>query len=181
LKGRVFVEVERCVACKRCVMACAVEHSVSKDMITAMTEVPAPRARVRLVAVDGVTIPTECRHCDGAACVAACPTGAVFKDGAHGPVILKSSRCVGCGSCVVACPYGVIRQHYETHEVYKCDLCAERLAADVEPACVEACPTGCLSFGVEQELRSWLKDMASMQATRIEQYARISEPEQNKA
>jgi anaerobic carbon-monoxide dehydrogenase iron sulfur subunit len=174
LKGRVFVEVERCVACKRCMLACAVEHSASKDMLTAMTEVPAPRARVKLTSVDGVSVPTECRHCDAAACVAACPTGAVFKDGPHGPVMLKSELCVGCGSCVVACPYGVIRQHYETHEVYKCDLCAERLAAETIPACVEACPTGCLSFQVESELHSWLKDVCAAQAQRIQQHAKIA-------
>ena len=178
LKGRVFVEVERCVACKRCVLACAVEHSASKDMLTAMTEVPAPRARVQLTPVDGVAVPTECRHCDAAACVAACPTGAVFKDGPHGPVRLKSGLCVGCGSCVVACPYGVIRQRFDTFEVYKCDLCAERLEADVIPACAEACPTGCLSFRVDGELSSWLKTVGEAQSQAIEQHARI---EQGKA
>jgi len=143
-------------------------------MLTAMAEVPAPRARVRLISVDGVTIPTECRHCDAAACVAACPTGAAYKTDPHGPVLLRSSLCVGCGSCVVACPYGVIRQHFETHEVYKCDLCSQRLAAEKIPACVEACPTGCLSFREDSELRSWLKDIQSTQQERIEQHARIA-------
>jgi carbon-monoxide dehydrogenase iron sulfur subunit len=175
LKGRVFVEVERCVACKRCVLACAVEHSVSKDMVVAMTEVPAPRSRVRLVSVDGVSVPTECRHCDAAACVAACPTGAVYKDGAHGPVIMAPARCVGCGSCVIACPYGVIRQDLVTKEVYKCDLCTERLSQNRPPACVDHCPTGCLTFRVESELTSWLKDVQATQRKVIEQHARIAE------
>jgi Fe-S-cluster-containing dehydrogenase component len=125
--------------------------------------------------VDGVSVPTECRHCDAAACVAACPTGAVFKSDPHGPVVLNHKLCVGCGSCVVACPYGVIRQHYDTHEVYKCDLCAERLADDRIPACVEGCPTGCLSFRVDKELRSWLKDVQTVQAERIEQHSQIAE------
>jgi carbon-monoxide dehydrogenase iron sulfur subunit len=175
LKGRVHVEIERCVACKRCVLACAVEHSASKDMLIAMTEEPAPRPRVKLVPVDGVTVPTECRHCDAAACVAACPTGAIFKDGAHGPVLMKPSRCVGCGSCVVACPYGVIRQRYDTQEVYKCDLCSERLAAGRTPACVDACPTGCLSFRSDVELQSWLKSVAAAQTKVAEQYAAIKD------
>lgn len=161
MQGRVFVDIERCIACKRCVLACAVEHSASKDLVAAMTEVPAPRARVRLVEVDGAAVPTECRHCDAAACVAACPTGAMHKTGADGPVLLSLERCVGCGSCVVACPYGVVQQHFDTHRVYKCDLCEARLAAERIPACVEACPTGCLSFRSFGSVRSWLKTTVS--------------------
>lgn len=173
MKGRVYVEIERCVACKRCVTACAVEHSASKDLLTAMTEVPPPRPRVRLMSVDGVAVPTECRHCDAAACVAACPTGALYKTGPHGPVLLHSALCVGCGSCVVACPYGVIRQRFDTHEVYKCDLCAERLAEGRIPACAEACPTGCLTFRSEGELHSWLKDVSVSQAELVRAHASI--------
>ncbi len=160
LKGRVFVEIERCVACKRCVLACAVEHSASKDIVTAITEIPAPKPRVRVTKVDDVPVPTECRHCDAAACVAACPTGAMYKDSSGGPVLIHGTRCVGCGSCVVACPYGVVRQNYDTHEVYKCDLCLERLQASRIPACVEACPTGCLSFRTTGAPPcSWLKQI----------------------
>lgn len=159
MQGRVFVEIEKCIACKRCVLACAVEHSTSKDMLAAMTEVPAPRPRVSLIEVDQVAVPTECRHCDAAACVASCPTGAMYKSSAHGPVLLALNKCVGCGSCVVACPYGVVRQHLETHQVYKCDLCAERLEAEVIPACVEACPTGCLTFKSLGTVKSWLKNV----------------------
>lgn len=175
MKGRVYVEIERCVACKRCVLACAVEHSASKDMLTAMTEEPPPRARVKLVPVDGVSVPTECRHCDAAACVSACPTGAVYKESAHGPVMLKNALCVGCGSCVVACPYGVIRQRFDTQEVYKCDLCAERLAEDLVPACADACPTGCLTFKADSELHSWLKDVGVAQAEMVQQQAAIKD------
>jgi carbon-monoxide dehydrogenase iron sulfur subunit len=175
LQGRVYVEIARCVACKRCVLACAVEHSKTKDMLTAMTEAPPPRPRVRLATVDGVSVPTECRHCDAAACVAACPTGAVYKSSAHGPVLMRAGRCVGCGSCVVACPYGVIRQRFDTHEVYKCDLCVERLGQGRVPACVEGCPTRCLSFREDGELRSWLKDVGAAQSRMIATQASIED------
>lgn len=144
-------------------------------MLTAMTEEPPPRARVKLVPVDGVSVPTECRHCDAAACVSACPTGAVYKESAHGPVMLKNALCVGCGSCVVACPYGVIRQRFDTQEVYKCDLCAERLAEDLVPACADACPTGCLTFKADSELHSWLKDVGVAQAEMVQQQAAIKD------
>ncbi|MBN2496054.1 MAG: 4Fe-4S binding protein [Deltaproteobacteria bacterium] len=165
MKGRVFVNIERCMACKRCVLACAVEHSQSKELFASMTEVPAPRPRVQLTQVGGAPVPTECRHCDAAACVAACPTGALSKDGQDGPVLLRAERCVGCGSCVVACPYGVVRQHTSAKRLYKCDLCIERLARDREPACVEACPTGCLSFRAPGKIRTWLEATGAVQAS----------------
>lgn len=159
MKGRVHVNVERCVTCKRCVLACAVEHSVSKELLAAAAEVPAPRARVTLTPIQqGAFVPTECRHCDAAACVAACPTGALFKGGSDGPVLLDIDRCVGCASCMVACPYGVVR-HDGDKLIYKCDLCIERLAQERIPACVEACPTGCLSFHSQDQVRGWLKSV----------------------
>ena len=162
MKGRVHVNVERCVTCKRCVLACAVEHTESKDLLTAMTETPAPRARVMLTQLNpDVAVPTECRHCDAAACVAACPTGALFKGGPDGPVVLALDRCVGCASCMVACPYGVVR-HDGDKIIYKCDLCVERLAVEKIPACVEACPTGCLTFKSQDQVRGWLRQVEQL-------------------
>jgi carbon-monoxide dehydrogenase iron sulfur subunit len=157
LNGRIFVEIERCMACRRCVLACAVEHSASKELYAACAEVPAPRARVGVGDVNGAAVPTSCRHCDAAACVAACPTGALERREADGPVLLREARCVGCASCVVACPYGVVRQHRDRREVTKCDLCVERLAGGRAPACVEACPTRTLTFRGALEPDSWLK------------------------
>jgi formate dehydrogenase iron-sulfur subunit len=46
--------------------------------------------------------------------------------------------------CVQACPFGVISLRVNGKGVLKCDLCAERLAAGAEPACVVACPTRAL-------------------------------------
>jgi carbon-monoxide dehydrogenase iron sulfur subunit len=165
VKGRVHVNIERCVACKRCVLACTVEHSSSKELFAAMQEVPAPRARVKLTEVEGIPVPTECRHCDAAACVAACPTGALFKGGPDMPVVLVDKRCVGCGSCVVACPYGVVRHDFAERQVTKCDLCVERLAQEQIPACVDACPTGCLTFKSSDQVRGWLRTVERVGVT----------------
>lgn len=162
MKGRVHVNVERCVTCSRCVLACAVEHSESKELIAAMQEVPAPRSRVKLTRLtEEVAVPTECRHCDAAACVAACPTGALMKGGPDGPVVLTLDRCVGCASCMVACPYGVVR-HDGDKLIYKCDLCVERLAKDQIPACVEACPTSCLTFRSTEQVKGWLRSVEQL-------------------
>lgn len=144
------------MACRRCALACAVEHSASKDVHAACAEVPAPRARTSLERAGDAAVPTACRHCDAAACVAACPTGALARAEANAPVLLREARCVGCGCCVVACPYGVVSQHRGRRQVAKCDLCVERLAEGRVPACVEACPTRTLTFRAAAAPRSWL-------------------------
>ena len=139
------------------VLACTVEHSSSKDLLEAMTEVPAPRSRVKLIQLEsGAAVPVECRHCDAAACIAACPTNALVKSSPDAPVVLLDARCVGCASCMVACPYGVVR-HDGDKQIYKCDLCVERLAKSQIPACVDACPTGCLTFKSQDQVRGWLR------------------------
>jgi len=38
-------------------------------------------------------------------------------------------------------------------KVYKCTLCSDRVAVGLEPACVKACPTGCITFGSKDQMR----------------------------
>jgi len=146
LTGLVKVNPEICVACSRCVQACALEHSKSKSLFEAIHEVPPPRPRVRLHEVDGACVPTECRHCEAAVCVLVCPTGAMQKLGQGGPVVVDDDLCIGCRSCVLTCPYGVPEAHLHGEQITKCDQCVHRLREDRIPACVEACPTGALEF-----------------------------------
>lgn len=161
-KGMIYVEPERCMACKSCELACAVAHSRSKDLIEAMREEPRPVSRVDVVESAGLVVPLHCRHCDGAPCVQVCPTGAIVKTELGGPVIVRGELCVGCRSCTLVCPYGVPQLSPEGRTIVKCDLCFERLEAGQVPACVEACPTGALKFKrleeVERETasRGWM-------------------------
>jgi NADH:ubiquinone oxidoreductase subunit F (NADH-binding)/Fe-S-cluster-containing dehydrogenase component len=144
--GLIRATVERCDGCGKCVQACAVAHSTSKDPERAMDEVPPPRPRVKLNTVKGKTAPTACRHCEAAACVLVCPTGAMRKTGQGGPVLYDDVLCIGCGSCVIACPWGVPEQYAEGEKITKCDLCIDRLKQGGIPACVEACPNACLEW-----------------------------------
>ncbi len=151
LTGLVKVNTDICVACRRCVQACTLEHSKSKDMFEAIREVPPPRPRVKLHSVGGACVPTECRHCEAAACVLVCPTGAMHKLGLGGPVLMDDSLCIGCRSCVLTCPYGVPEAYLQGEQITKCDLCVHRLREDRIPACAESCPTGALEFVTEPE------------------------------
>ncbi len=162
---RIVVRVDRCVGCHTCELACALAHSEpagSKRIKASSTELDwgrlhslsrsgmRPGYRLNVEAYAKRAVPIHCLHCDDAACLAACPTGAIFRAGESGPVLYDSERCIGCRMCVQACPFGVIQVHPNAKGVLKCDLCIDRLADHREPACVESCPTKALLF-VEEE------------------------------
>ncbi len=137
---RVFVELERCLGCKSCEIACAVAHSNSKNLFSAIFEKPTPKPRIRVASAFLKPIPISCRHCDEPFCVNACMTDAMKK--IDGKVLCDERLCVGCFMCVMVCPYGALFESSEGGKVIKCDLCVDL----DEPACVSACPTKALSY-----------------------------------
>jgi len=93
-----------------------------------------------------------CKHCTDAACLEVCPTGSLFRT-EFGTVVVQEDICNGCGYCVPACPFGVLDRREDDGRVWKCTLCYDRLKADTEPACAQACPTDSIQFGELAELR----------------------------
>jgi formate dehydrogenase beta subunit len=94
----------------------------------------------------------QCMHCVEAGCLEACPApGAIFRR-ENGTVDFDHDKCIGCGYCITGCPFDVPRLSPVTHTVYKCTLCSDRTAVGLEPACIKACPTNCLTFGERSDL-----------------------------
>jgi formate dehydrogenase beta subunit len=94
----------------------------------------------------------QCMHCVDAGCLSACPApGAIFRR-ENGVVDFDHDKCIGCGYCITGCPFDVPRLSPVTHKVYKCTLCSDRTAVGLEPACIKACPTNCLTFGAREDL-----------------------------
>jgi len=148
----IMVDIEKCLACKSCEIACAVAHSKSKVLQEATQELPKPQRRVTVQAAGEFAVPLQCRHCEDAPCIAVCPTAAIYREEADGSVLIEQDKCIGCRYCLVVCPFGVIEVSRDGKAMVKCDLCFERARAGQEPACVEACPTKALKLGSEKEL-----------------------------
>lgn len=152
----ILVDVTRCVGCHACVDACiganGLRGSVPPDQRTS-DGLSARRWVNVLRRYGGQYVRRSCLHCLQPGCVAACPSGALYKT-VEGPVIYDTSKCTGCRCCESACPNGIPRFEWATPVpvIAKCDMCFERLQAGRTPACVEACPQGALSFGQRQGL-----------------------------
>lgn len=148
----IVVDIERCLACRSCEIACAVAHSHSGVLEEAVKESPGPQKRVSVEAAGQFGVPIQCRHCEDAPCIAVCPTKAIHRQQDEGPVLIDQSLCIGCKFCLMVCPFGVIGISRDGKAATKCDFCIERTTAGQEPACVQACPTKALEVGYEREL-----------------------------
>jgi anaerobic carbon-monoxide dehydrogenase iron sulfur subunit len=153
----IFVDISRCTACKTCEIACAVEHSQSKNLYGALAEKPTPKPRVYVEWVSSQTnVPILCRHCEDAPCLHACISGAISRN-EESVVITDGDKCIGCWTCVMVCPYGVIGRHLETHKAYRCDRCPDRET----PACVTSCPTQALVYRTSKDFSKGVRKEAA--------------------
>jgi nitrate reductase beta subunit len=84
-------------------------------------------------------LPRMCNHCLNAACVAACPSGAIYKRGEDGIVLVSQEKCRGWRMCVSACPYKKVYYNWSTGKSEKCILCYPRLENGEAPACFQTC------------------------------------------
>jgi carbon-monoxide dehydrogenase iron sulfur subunit len=150
----IFVNIDRCLGCLSCEIACRVEHSLTKNIFTSIFELRLPKKRVFVQSYKDKNIPLQCRNCEDSPCIKVCPTGAMHKD-ERGITICDEEKCIGCFMCVLACPFGVISE--DRKKVVKCDRCPDREI----PACVEACPTKALTFEEVKDFSATKREIAA--------------------
>lgn len=164
----VLHDISRCIGCRQCEAACnrvqqlpAPERAFSDLTVLDAKRRTTPGAYTVVNKYDSEQQPEkpifrkmQCNHCLEPACASACFVRAFSKEPA-GPVVYDPSVCVGCRYCIIACPFEIPSYQYNdplTPEVTKCNMCAERLAQNQLPGCVEACPTEALIFGKRKDL-----------------------------
>jgi len=144
------VDVKRCIGCWSCTISCKEEHFLppnvfwNRVLIGEKGKFPTSRK---------LMYPVLCNHCEDAACVDACPTGATYRRD-DGIVMVNYDECVGCRACLISCPYqqrtfydqekadseyfpgqgktafemlGEQIYPFQVGTVMKCNFCAERI------------------------------------------------------
>lgn len=143
-KWAMIIDLNRCTGCQSCVIACKNQSKTSagefNTKVLSIETGSYPAARI-------VYTPVQCNHCDDPPCVASCPAHATFKL-TNGIVVTDWDKCRSNGACVAACPYEArhLAPQYD-NKVDKCDFCHNRLEKNLQPACVESCPSKARVFG----------------------------------
>ena len=163
-KYGMIVDIQKCIGCNACTIACKVEHNTPNDMhYTQVLEHEVgvfPNSKRNF-------LPALCNHCEIPPCVPVCPTKASYTR-EDGIVLIDHDRCIGCGACILACPYDQRSKVEDERTVFhdgttiftnnanaappkgvatKCDFCYHRVDRGDVPACVETCPTSARIFG----------------------------------
>lgn len=84
-------------------------------------------------------LPRLCEHCLNPACVASCPSGAIYKREEDGIVLIDQEKCRGWRMCVSACPYKKIYFNWQSGKSEKCVFCYPRIEAGEPTVCSETC------------------------------------------
>jgi len=154
-KKNFYYDSTICLGCGACQVACQTSHGLRpEEFFRRVVTLRDPAGR--LLPYSG-----SCNHCLHPACVAACPTGAMYRDEEAGVVLHDDGRCIGCGCCVWNCPYGAASLSQTKGVSQKCDSCADRRSAGLAPACVAACSMGALRWGAPEEIGAGWRQLSA--------------------
>ncbi len=127
-REELLVDPQKCTACQRCMMACAMKHHNRIDPQLSRVSI------FRLEKKD-LNVPIICMACDNAPCIKVCPANARVRE-PNGTVISNTDVCIGCRACVYICPVGSPAVNPYDGKTMTCDMCKDD---PVGPWCVAAC------------------------------------------
>jgi formate dehydrogenase iron-sulfur subunit len=74
------------------------------------------------------------------------------------------------------CPFDIPRYDEKTGSMNKCTMCNDRVREGLQPACVQACPTGAMKFGERKEILREARNRLA-EARRTDRKAALIDPE----
>ena len=170
-----YIDTSTCIGCKACEVACQEWNDLpplSTQQVGTYQTMPTLDAGFwNLIRFDEREVEgglmwlmrkDQCMHCAEPGCLEACPAPGAIVQYANGIVDVNQDNCIGCGYCETGCPFDVPRFSAKTGKMAKCTLCVDRVSVGLEPACIKACPTGCLHFGSNE-------DMVGLGSLRVDQ------------
>jgi formate dehydrogenase beta subunit len=160
-----LIDTSTCIGCKACEVACQQWNDLPPEVTvqsgTYQTLPDLAPAFWNLIRFNETEINGNfawlmrkdgCMHCSEPGCLVACPAPGAILQYSNGIVDFNQEACIGCGYCITGCPFNVPKLSRSTKKVYKCTLCVDRVSVGLEPACIKACPTGCLQFGSKAQM-----------------------------
>ena len=160
-----YIDTTTCIGCKACEVACQEWNDLrplATEQVGTYQTLPTLHAeywnliRFNERDFDGglawLMRKDQCMHCEEPGCLTACPAPGAIVQYANGIVDVNPDQCIGCRYCETGCPFDVPRFHQTTGKMAKCTLCVDRVSVGLEPACIKACPTGCLQFGTKDDM-----------------------------
>jgi len=175
MAGKSFIiDLSRCTACRGCQIACKQwkqlpaeqtrntgSHQNPPDLSFATLKLVRMREEGAGDGLKLLSLPDQCRHCLDPSCKL---TGddivkdAITQDPQTGAVVFTEKTAgLPFDTIRAACPYDIPRQDPKTKRLVKCDMCNDRVASGLLPACVKTCPTGAMRFGEREEMLALAK------------------------
>ncbi|MDO5735403.1 MAG: nitrate reductase subunit beta [Propionibacteriaceae bacterium] len=84
-------------------------------------------------------LPRICEHCLNPSCMAACPSGAIYKRAEDGIVLVDQDKCRGWRQCITGCPYKKMFFNHRSGKAEKCHFCYPRIEVGLPTVCSETC------------------------------------------
>ncbi len=169
MKKSMLIDNSLCMGCRGCQTACKQWNQLPADDTTFTGTYENPltfsgstftRVAFREYEVENeegvpenqwVFTKLSCLHCTDAACVRACPAGAISHTD-YGAVVIDDKKCIGCNYCISKCTFNVMGFDRFKNVARKCTFCDDRVAVGDIPACVKTCPAGAIAYGTRDEM-----------------------------
>ncbi len=184
-----YIDTTTCIGCKACEVACQEWNDlrpVATEQVGTYQTLPTLHAeywnliRFNERDFDGGIVwllrKDQCMHCDEPGCLIACPAPGAIVQYENGIVDVNPDQCIGCKYCETGCPFDVPRFSKTTGKMAKCTLCVDRVSVGLEPACIKACPTGCLHFGTKADMLALAQGRVGQLKTSDFQHATVYDP-----